>query len=326
MKLSVVIVSFNTRVQTLECLESVLEHSPPGTEVIVVDNGSTDGSAQAIKERFPDVVVDEAGENLGFARGVNRGVRASTGEFVLLLNPDTTVKHGSLDRLVDFARAHPEHGLYGGRTLRADGTLEPSSCWGAPSLWSLTCFALGLSTAFAKSRVFDPESLGRWQRDTVREVPIVTGCLLLMRRDRWDELGGMDETFFLYGEDADFSVRAARHGLRPVIVPDAVIVHEVGGSTASNGLKMCMVMAGKVTLLRRSWSPFRARIGRALLLTGVALRAALERLVGRRAGVWSVVWSRRGDWMPGYPDARTLLFGRQRADRAKAPSFGLSAD
>jgi N-acetylglucosaminyl-diphospho-decaprenol L-rhamnosyltransferase len=224
------------------------------------------------------------------------------------LNSDTIVYHESLDRLLAFARAHPEYGVYGGRTLRRDGSVNAKSCWGAPTLWSLTCFALGLSTAFRGSRLLDPESLGRWQRDTVREVPIVSGCLLLMRRDQWDELGGMDEAFFLYGEDAEFSIRAAEYGLTPVIVPNAVILHDVGGSTANTGKRMSMVMAGKTTMLRRSWSSNRARVGICLLQIGVWLRATLERMTGRRA-VWSTVWARRADWVPGYPTARTTLFG-----------------
>ena len=308
MTLSIIVVSFNTRHATLACIESALAHSPEGTEIILVDNGSIDGSAQAVREGYPSVVVDEAGENLGFAKGVNRGVAQSNGRYILLLNPDTIVYEGSLEKLLAFAQSHPEYGVYGGRTLHRDGSVNSKSCWGAPTLWSLTCFALGLSTAFRGSRMFDPESLGQWQRDTVREVPIVSGCLLLMRRDRWDALGGMDEAFFLYGEDAEFCIRASRHGLRSVIVPDAAILHDVGGSTSNNGNRMSMVMAGKTTMLRRSWSMSRARIGIELLQMGAWLRSTLERMTGRR-GTWSTVWARRADWVPGYPAARATLFG-----------------
>lgn len=308
MRLSVVIVSFNTRDATLECIDSVLMHSPEETEIVVVDNGSTDGSVLAIQQRHPSVIVDEAGQNLGFAKGVNRGVAQSAGEYVVLLNPDTIVYEGSFEKLLAFAKEHPAYGVYGGRTLRRDGSVDKSSCWGAPTLWSLACFALGLSTAFKGSRIFDPESLGHWQRDTVREVPIVTGCLLLMRRSQWDAVGGMDEVFFLYGEDAEFSIRAKRFGLRPVVVPDAVILHDVGGSTPNSGKKMSMVMAGKTTMLRRSWSNRRAHLGIAMLKTGVWLRSALERMTGR-SGTWSAVWARRADWVPGYPAARATLFG-----------------
>ncbi|GAA4163135.1 hypothetical protein GCM10022286_23180 [Gryllotalpicola daejeonensis] len=317
--ITVVIVSYNTREQTVACLDSLAADAAgaPGLAVsaVVVDNGSVDGSVAALRARHPWVEVIDAGTNLGFAAGVNRGVARAPGEYVLLLNPDTTVLPGALTALVEFAVAHPEHGLYGGRTLAADGSLEPSSCWGAPTLWSLLCFASGLSTAFARSRLFDPESLGWWPRDTVREVPVITGCLLLARRADWDRLGGMDERYFLYGEDADFSLRASAAGLRPVIVPAATIVHTVGGSTSEsgrerNGRKMSMVMAGKATLLRLRWSAGRAAAGIALLKTGTLVRALLERALGRAEGTWSEVWRRRSDWSAGYPAAKDRLFGQ----------------
>lgn len=307
---AVLIVSYNTRERTLECVRSVLAHPPaPATEIVVVDNNSADGSADAIELEFPNVTVLRSGGNLGFARAVNLGAAVTTSDYLLLLNPDAVARPGALSALLTFARAHPEHGVYGGRTFREDGELDPSSCWGAPTLWSLACFALGLSTAFAGSAVFDPESLGRWQRDTVREVPIVTGCLLLVTRADFFSIGGMDERFFLYGEDAEFSLRAARAGMRPVIVPDATIVHAVGASTGARGRKMTMVLAGKVTLLRSAWSPTRARLGVGMLVAGVRLRAALETLTRRRDRMWTHAWEHRADWLPGYPAARRLIFG-----------------
>ena len=273
-ELSIVVVNYNTREATSACLRSVLDASPGvDLQLIVVDNGSVDGSVEAFRERFAQVQVIEAGENLGFARGVNLGARAASGAWLLLLNPDTITLPGSLEALLGFARTHPEYGVYGGRTLRPDGAVDPSSCWGAPNLWSLAMFATMASTAFRHSPILDPESLGSWPRDTVREVPIITGCLLLVRTEDWERLGGMDEDYFLYGEDAEFSLRAGRSGLRRVIVPDAVIVHEVGGSSDAGGAKGCMVMAGKVTLLRKTWSPMRAAIGVRLLVVGVVVRA-----------------------------------------------------
>ncbi|MEV8273347.1 glycosyltransferase [Microbacterium sp. NPDC077184] len=308
--IDVVIVNFNTRERTAECIASVLDQHIDGLTVIVVDNGSTDGSAEAFVERFPEIVVIDAGENTGFARAVNRGVHAGTGDFVLLLNPDATVFPGSLEALAAFARAHPEYGVYGGRTVRADGSVDRSSCWGAPTLWSLFTFATMASTVFRTSPVWDPESLGRWERDTVREVPIITGCLLLTRRITWDALGGMDERFFLYGEDAEFSARARRAGYRPVIVPDAVIQHDVGGSTASSGRKMAMVLAGKVTLLETTWRPWAAWAGVALLQAGTAVRAGLESVTRSSRQTWRDAWTLRESWRRGYPDAEAALFGR----------------
>jgi GT2 family glycosyltransferase len=310
-EVAVLIVSYNTRERTLACVRSVLAHPPAAaTEIVVVDNDSADGSADALELEFPTVRVVRSGGNLGFATAVNLGARLSSADYLLLLNPDTIVLPGALAALLGFARSHPEHGLYGGRTFREDGELDPSSCWGAPTLWSLTCFALGLSTAFAGSPVFDPESLGRWQRDTVRQVPVVTGCLLLVSRVDFERIGGMDERFFLYGEDAEFSLRATRAGMRPVIVPEAAIVHAVGASTGARGRKMTMVLAGKVTLLRSAWSPLRARLGVGLLGAGVLLRTGLETLTRRRDRMWTHAWQHRDEWLPGYPEARELIFGK----------------
>jgi len=309
-ELAIIIVNYNTRDEVLECVQSVVSTTAVPLEIVVVDNGSVDDSVAGLRAFGSPVTVVEAGANLGFAKGVNRGVEHTHAPWVLLLNPDTIVLDGALDALVAFANAHPEFGVYGGRTLRPDRSTDPSSCWGAMSLWSLTCFALGLTTIFKRSRLFDPESLGQWNRDSVREVPIVTGCLLLIARENWRRLGGMDERFFLYGEDAEFSGRARKGGLRPVIVPDATIIHAVGGSTVPGGRKMSLVMAGKATVLNTQWRPLRAAIGIALLQMGAGLRAAPYAL-RRKDGTWTHAWAHRRDWRGGYPEALARLFDDQ---------------
>jgi GT2 family glycosyltransferase len=170
-------------------------------------------------------------------------------------------------------------------------------------------YATMLSTVFKRSRIFDPESLGNWERNTIREVPIITGCLLLISHADFEDLGGMDEDFFLYGEDAEFSMRAEARGMVRLVYPPAAIIHTVGGSTSASGGKGAMVMAGKITYLNKVWTPGRARVGRGLLLTGVALRAALERVTGRANRPWTTVWQRRADWSAGYPHAEAAIFG-----------------
>ena len=181
---AVLIVSYNTADVLGECLESL--HKQRGNlnqQVIVVDNGSTDTSVDMIGSRFPDVELIDARENLGFARGVNLAATRANAEFLLLLNPDTVVLDHAVERLVSFARLHPGHGLYGGRSVKRDGSLERSSCWALPTLWSMTCFALCLTTFFRNSRWFDPEAMPDWNRDTARQVGIVAGSLLLVPQD-----------------------------------------------------------------------------------------------------------------------------------------------
>lgn len=307
--LSIIVVTYECRDEARECLRSVEQDgSSLDREVIVLDNASSDGTAEMIRTEFPAVRLLAEPENLGFARGVNRAADAAEGEYLLLLNPDTIVHPGATDALVHFARAHPEHGLYGGRTVNPDGTVHPGSCWGRPTLWSLVCFATLLSTAFSRSRLFDPESLGSWPRDTVREVDIVTGCLLLASRTLWSELGGFDERFFVYGEDADLALRAARLGYRPAITPDAVVTHEIGASSASRPDKFTLVFRAKATLIRKHWRPPKRDLGIALLWLGVGIRALLVRLrpgstaAGTSASMWPAVWQARGDWLAGFAE------------------------
>jgi GT2 family glycosyltransferase len=206
------------------------------------------------------------------------------------------VVDGADDRLVAFADAHPGHGLYGGRTVDPDGRLDPRSCWGFPSLWSTACFATGLSSMAKGSALLDPESLGPWARDTVREVDVVTGCLCLVPRGVWDELGGLDERFFVYGEDVDLALRARAAGYRPLLCPEATVVHEVGAASASRTDKLVLLHRGKVSLFRKHWRPAAASTGVALLRAGVGLRA----VAARRDPSWRDLWQRRAEWADGH--------------------------
>ena len=297
-EVAVVLVTYNCEDWVERCLDAVpAALAGRSAELVVVDNASVDGSVAAVLGH-PEVRLLENKGNVGFAAAVNQGVRASTAPWVLLLNPDTDPRPGSLDALLTFAEANPTHQIYGGRTLKEDGTVEPSSCWGLPSVWSTVCFALGLNTAFPGSRVFDPESLGGWRRDTVREVGMVTGCLLLVPRTTWDALDGLDEQFFVYGEDADLSARARALGARPIITPSAEIVHAVGVSASSS--KLPLLLAGKITYARRHFPGRQAGLVVSLLRLGAVVRALGSRAL-RRETIWTAAWQRRREWWNGFP-------------------------
>jgi N-acetylglucosaminyl-diphospho-decaprenol L-rhamnosyltransferase len=301
---SVVVVSYNTRDWLLRCLASLPEASSHDLDVIVVDNASADGSADAVAEAFPDVRLVRNDENAGFARAVNQGAALARGDRLLLLNPDGYLEPGAIDALVAFADAHPEYVICGGRTITPAGELDPRSCWAAPTLWSLLSSALMLSTLRPGSRVFDPEALGGFRRDRARPVDIVTGCLLLVSTADWAELGGFDERYFVYGEDADLCLRAAATtGRRCAITPDAVMVHAVGASSATPPDKRELLLRGRITVVRTHLPGWRGRLGGALIVAGVLVRASLERAgAGREAG-WGEVWRRRRSWWRGYPPA-----------------------
>lgn len=303
-ELSIIVITYRCLPEARECLRSVHSSTTGASfEIVVLDNASGDGTPEMVAREFPDSRVLALEENVGFAAGVNRAVEASRGDYVLLLNPDTVVHPGSLEALLAFARAHPRHGIYGGRTLDPDGRVNPGSCWGRPTVWSLFCFATMLSTAFKGSRILDPESLGKWQRDSVREVPIVTGCLLLAPRTVWDDLGGFDTRFFMYGEDADLGIRAAGRGYRPVITPDAVITHEIGVSSDSRSDKFILVFRSKAELVRKHFGPLARPAGLLFLWLGIALRRLVSRGIGsqEKRAMWGEVWHARSDWLRGYP-------------------------
>jgi GT2 family glycosyltransferase len=309
-ELTIIVVSYNTKDLTLEALRSLFHHPPPVSfEVIAVDNASPDDSAEALAEFDQEVTLLRLDENIGFAAANNLAAEKARGRRILLLNPDTITLEFSHRNLWRFAEAEPHRGIWGGRTLFASGALNPTSCWSKMTIWTLSCAAFGLTHLFPASRLFSSESFGDWQRDRVADVDIVTGCFLLIDTKLWRALGGFDPTFFMYAEEADLCLRARRRGARPGITPDAEIVHFGGMSEPTGADKIVKTVRGKVTLMRKHWSPVGYVIGRLLLLVWAWLRwIGSVFLSGRRDAPgtarekWSNVWSRRREWLRGYPD------------------------
>jgi N-acetylglucosaminyl-diphospho-decaprenol L-rhamnosyltransferase len=308
--ITIIIVSYNTQAMTLECIRSVLEQtSVARCEVIVVDNASKDGSADAIRRNFPDIKLIASAENLGFARANNLAARHAHGSRLLLLNPDTVILDHAIDRLHEFATENPSCRIWGGRTLFADGSLNPTSCWRHATLWSIFCFAAGLTKL--KRNVFNPEAYGRWQRDSVREVDIVTGCFLLIDRQLWQQLEGFDPAFFMYAEEADLCLRARKLGARPTITPTATIIHHGHASEPHQAEQRIKVLAGRITLMRRHGSPWTVFAGRLLYLmlplTRLFFYGTFATLSGRpelrrTANNWRHVWQSRQRWINGWND------------------------
>ncbi len=308
---SILIVSYNTLEMTLNAISSVVRETlGVAYEIIVVDNASTDGSADAIASHPARPRLIRLADNIGFARGNNLAAESATGELVLLLNPDTVVTDRAIDRLVAFSRANKQALVWGGHTVFADGRLNPASCWQRITPWNLVARATGLAALFPHSPVFNPEAYGGWLRDTVRRVDIVSGCFLLMPRTVWMALGGFDPAFFMYGEDADLCLRARRIGARPMITPEATIVHHGGASEKTRAGKMGRLLKAKATLIERHWPQGTVEIGQHLLLawpltrwiaTEVAARldATPERI--EAAATWRAIWRARNDWRFGYP-------------------------
>lgn len=306
--ITIIVVSYNTREMTLDCLRSVGEQTRDTSyELIVVDNDSSDGSAEAIAAEFPELRLIRLEENIGFARANNLAAGHARGERLLLLNPDTVVIDRAIDRLVGFADSRQDAGIWGGRTLFADRSLNPTSCWGRMTVWNLFCRAIGLTALFPGSELFNSEPYGDWQRDSVREVDIVTGCLLLITKRLWDDLDGFQPRYFMYGEEADLCLRARAEGASPLLTPGATIIHY--GSASDSGNKAVSVAAARMTLIREHWTPTRRRLG-----VGLSWASALTHHVGyslaarflsrpgvkAQANLHEKVWLERDRWLPGY--------------------------
>lgn len=304
-ELTIILVSFNTRALTLRCLETVFrETRDTAFRVVVWDNASADGSADAVAERFPQAELVRSAENVGFARANNAVAAQAGAPWLLLLNTDTEVLAGAIDRLMAFARAHPGNGIYGGRTVFADGALNAASCWNRITPWSAFCHAVGLTALFKRTALFDTEAIGGWRRDSVREVDIVSGCFFLIRAELWNALGGFDPAFWMYGEEADLCLRARASGVRPIVTPEATIVHLGGASGVSPASKAMQVARARVTLMLRHWGPARPLAKPLMWLWAATRRAgsAASALVGGAASAekWRSVWRDRASWIGGY--------------------------
>jgi N-acetylglucosaminyl-diphospho-decaprenol L-rhamnosyltransferase len=301
--LSILVISYNTRDLTLACIASVLAETRTENEIIVLDNASADGSADAIAERFPRVHLIRSERNLGFAAGNNAAGRHATGEWLLLLNPDTRILDQAVDKALAFALAQPGEVIVGGRTFFEDGSLNPTSCHGAPTPWSVLSMGLGLSALFRGSRCFDSESLGPWQRDTVREVDAITGCFLLIRRRIWNELHGFDEAFFMYGEETDLCLRANQRGVRCLVCPGATLIHHGGASEAVRSDKLVKLFKARRQLFERHWHPLMVAFGVSMLKLWALTRtiawgvlALMSRTRADRYATWREVWGRRSEY------------------------------
>ena len=311
---SIIVVSYNTREMTLECLRSVVEQSPDlSFEVLFIDNQSTDGSFEAVNSEFASderFHIVASSENLGFARGNNEMARKARGRRLLLLNPDTVVLDRALERLNAFADEYDQCGIWGGRTMEADGvTLDPRSCWADLTLHGVLFQTVGLSKILSHSEFFNPHAYGNWQRDSIRHVGFVTGCLLLIDRSLWEKLDGFAPEFFMYGEEAELCLRAKAFGATPIITPDAAIIHYVGASAATKWQTRVKINQGQITLMRLHWSKLEALCGRELIRFSTAFRMASFWAISKlrrsednrnRASDWRNIWNARSEWLSGY--------------------------
>jgi len=231
-KLSIIIVSWNCLSYLQKCLESILSSSVSfPLEIIIVDNGSSDGTVEAIKLAYPQVKIIANQSNLGFPRACNQGLEASTGSFILLLNPDTELNPETLEKTVGFLENHPEIGLMGVKIKRPDGRIQLHGGRAFPTLFSLICNSLGLDRAFPSLKFFSSPDLTFWNHSSSQEVDMVSGTFMLFSRGVYEELGGLDERLPLFFEDMEFCWRVKQSGRKIYYLAETEIVHHSGVSS-----------------------------------------------------------------------------------------------
>ncbi|HUW24325.1 MAG TPA: glycosyltransferase family 2 protein [Patescibacteria group bacterium] len=224
-KLSIIILSWNTRELLNQCLKSL--ELGPEVEVIVVDNGSTDGSAQAVKKEFPGVKLIINKENLGFSKGNNEGIKRAQGDYIMLLNSDTLIKKGAIEKLINFLDEHSEIGIVGPKLLNQDGSPQ-SNCGRFPNL------LVALVMLFAE----------HWGADNfVRCSPAksgladwLMGAAFMARKEVFEKIGGLDEQLFMYMEEVEWFYRSRKAGFLTYFFKEAEIIH-LGRGSAKHGKK-----------------------------------------------------------------------------------------
>jgi hypothetical protein len=230
--LSVVIVSFNARDYLRRCLGSLYEHTQGvAYEVIVVDNASWDDSAQMVESEFPQASLICCSANQGFAAACNRGIAQAKGESIVLLNPDTEVADDAFALMVAYCREQPQVGILGPKLLNSDGSLQ-LSCRRFPShLTGLFNRQSVITRLFPRNRFSSRYLMSDWNHDSIADVDWLSGACMLLRRQMLDDIGPLDEGFFMYIEDVDICYRAHQGGYRVVYLPQAVVTHHIGRSS-----------------------------------------------------------------------------------------------
>lgn len=313
-ELSIVMVSYNTADMTIAALRSVFETAEGlDYEVRLFENGSTDNSAEAIRtafpaDRYPNFVMIETKQNVGFVRGNNLCAKDARGRYLLLLNPDTLVLPGAIQALLAFAKRTPKAGIWSGKTLKADGTVDIISAWAFTDLRYVALEALGLRRLFPESYVWS-ERYPSWNRDSEREVDVVIGAFMLVDGRIWRTLQGFDDRIFMYFEEEEFCHRARTIGAHARFSPEPDIYHYGQGVTNMfSPVRLVRYFSGLILVARTHWTGPASRMCQALCLF-YALRQLSQNtlLAAIRGGdrallrdMWREVWARRKEWIGGY--------------------------
>lgn len=264
--LSIVILSYNTKELLRECITSIKRNTDKiSYEIIVVDNASSDGSAEMVAKEFKDVTLIANKENIGYSRGNNQGVVKTIGRYILFLNADTLVYEKTLETMLRFMDEHKDAGAATCRVELLNGKLDDSCHRGFPTPWRSLCRFSGLSRFFPKSTLFAGYSMGYLDLLTTHEIDSCSGAFMIVRREAGEEVarlparqGWWDEDFFWYGDDLDFCYRLKEKGWKVFFVPTVKILHYKGVSGGIKDISKHLTVATRETVIRATNARFDA--------------------------------------------------------------------
>ncbi len=277
MKLSVIIVNYNVKYFLEQCLNSVRKAIQGiGTEIFVVDNNSVDGSIRMLREKFPEVIPIENKNNLGFSKANNQAIKRSSGEYILLLNPDTVVEDDTFTKCVEFMDEHPDAGGLGVKMIDGKGNFLPESKRGFPSPIASFSKMFGLSKLFPHSKIFGKYHLSYLDKDKIHQVDVLAGAFMMLRKSALEKTGLLDEAFFMYGEDIDLSYRIIQAGYKNYYFPKTRIIHYKGESTKKSSVNYVFIFYNAMVIFaKKHLTKQNARIFTFLINLAIYLRASI---------------------------------------------------
>jgi GT2 family glycosyltransferase len=275
--LSVIIVNYNVEYFLEQCLLSVEKAAKNiDAEIFVVDNNSVDGSVNLVKEKFPFVKLIENKKNTGFSFANNQAIKESNGKYVLLLNPDTLVEEDTFEKIITFMNTHQDAGGLGVMMVDGKGIFLPESKRGLPTPMVAFYKIFGLSALFPKSKIFGRYHVGYLDKNKTHEIEILSGAFMLLRKKVLDEIGLLDETFFMYGEDIDLSYRITKAGYKNYYFPETKIIHYKGESTKKSSVNYVFIFyRAMIIFAEKHFSQKNAKTFSTLINLAIYLRAAL---------------------------------------------------
>ena len=277
MKLSIIIVNYNVQHFLEQCLKSVFKATRNiSAEILVVDNNSVDGSVAMIQEKFPNVKLVASKINLGFSKGNNLAINKSKGEYVLLLNPDTLVEEDTFEKVLHFMDSNLNAGGLGVKMVDGKGNFLPESKRSLPTPSVAFYKIFGLSSLFPKSKRFGKYHCGNLDKNENHEIEILSGAFMLMRKKALDEVGLLDEEFFMYGEDIDLSYRLVKAGYKNYYFADTRIIHYKGESTKKSSINYVFVFYNAMIIFaKKHFSSKNASTFSSLIKIAIYFRASI---------------------------------------------------